>query len=351
MDTEETFHLRQIPGGIAMRLLLLIWGAFACAMAWTPGSLYAQPAPVVSSTEFEREANTTFETPDPIGELASLASFTVAGAAPSVERETLFDNLSLFGGLDGSKQPQDFGINAHFGGRIHANWGIPLVRDLGIGLQLGAGYNFSDNAVQVVERVLGPTNRQQYFQTVGLFQSTEFVRWGVAYDFLNQSYYDQFNLGQWRGKLEVILTEKDDVGVWVAFEGQDDQGFFGGTEVTLRPISQGNIFWTHIWEHQARTTIWAGMSEGHSQANAALGDLPRTHDCFVFGSELHIPLNDRVALYGQANFIRPADTGTVDATLGLVYYPGTSAYRARQQRFAPLFAVGNNPTFAQDLFR
>ena len=50
-------------------------------------------------------------------------------------RTGLFDNLSVFAGLDGSKQPQDFGINAQFGGRASVNWGIPLFESLGIGAQ------------------------------------------------------------------------------------------------------------------------------------------------------------------------------------------------------------------------
>ncbi len=49
------------------------------------------------------------------------------------ECEGLFDNVSGFLGLDGSKQPQDFGINAQFGGRASVNWGIPLVRSWGLG--------------------------------------------------------------------------------------------------------------------------------------------------------------------------------------------------------------------------
>jgi hypothetical protein len=43
----------------------------------------------------------------------------------------LLENLSLFGGLEGSKQPQDFGVNAHFGGRFHANMGLPLLPECG----------------------------------------------------------------------------------------------------------------------------------------------------------------------------------------------------------------------------
>ena len=271
-------------------------------------------------------------------------------ACPAV-REGLFDNFSLFGGLEGSKQPQDFGVNAHFGGRAHMNWGVPLIPSLGIGGQIGSGLNYTDNAVQVVERVQGTKDREQYFQTVGLFQSTENFRWGVAYDFLNQDYFDSFALGQWRVKAQARLTSKNEVGVWAAITGRDDLGFFGDIPVIMQPISQGNVYWTHVWNHEARTTLWAGMTEGHHESNVALGDLPYNDNSFVFGAEVHIPLNNYLALFGQANFISPSDTGTVDAYLGLAFYPAAKAYSIRRQRFSPLFAVANNPTFSVDLYR
>jgi hypothetical protein len=55
-------------------------------------------------------------------------------------------------------------------------------------------------------------------------------------------------------------------------------------------------------------------------------------------------------LYGQANFLTPADTGTVDAFLGIAYYPGGS-HGARERQFAPRLSVANNTTFANDLSR
>jgi len=89
------------------------------------------------------------------------------------ENDNCFDNLSLFLGLEGSKQPQDFGVNAHFGGRSSVNWGVPLWRDWGLGLQLGTSLNATANAVQVVERVEGTTGRTQSFSTLGIFQRFE----------------------------------------------------------------------------------------------------------------------------------------------------------------------------------
>ena len=52
------------------------------------------------------------------------------------------------------------------------------------------------------------------------------------------------------------------------------------------------------------------------------------------------------ALYGEANFILPADTGTVDAFLGVEFYPAGNAGGYRTNRFAPILRPAGSPTFA-----
>src|SRR5438552_82403 len=39
----------------------------------------------------------------------------------------VFDNLSLFAGLNIAKEPADLGVNENFGYRFAVNWGLPLV--------------------------------------------------------------------------------------------------------------------------------------------------------------------------------------------------------------------------------
>jgi hypothetical protein len=263
----------------------------------------------------------------------------------------LFDNLSFFGGLDGSKQPQDFGINAQFGGRASVNWGIPVVKPLGIGFQVGTAIDATADAVQVTSRIEGSAGRTQSFTTVGLFQRTEFgLSWGFAYDFLSESYYDSFTLGQWRLDLDYQLSPNNSIGVWSAISDRSDQGQFGSIPITLTPITQTNFYINHIWENNVRTMVWAGVANGHGQVNAVLGDLPRLKNTFEFGSQLEAPLNDHWAVFGQANFIMPADSGTVDAYLGLVYYLHGAA-RAHSSQFEPLQTVAAPTNFAVDLRR
>src|SRR4029077_17882474 len=87
----------------------------------------------------------------------------VPSIPPSSPQASVFDNLSLFVGPDGSKQPQDLGINANMGIRFSANWGFSLSEPLKLGAQVGVGSNISDNAVHVLDQIQGTTRRTQTF--------------------------------------------------------------------------------------------------------------------------------------------------------------------------------------------
>ncbi len=274
------------------------------------------------------------------------------GASDGCHRWYL-DNLSFFVGLEGSKEPQDFGVNANFGGRVSVNWGVPIWEQYGLGLQIGTSLNATSNAVQVFQRVDGQVGRTQNFTTVGFFQRTPIgLKWGAVYDFLEEDYYQDFHLGQWRLKLGYDLTPCNEIGGQASVASFGDNGFFAGSiPITLRPITQGSLYWRHTWETQVETTFWAGMAEGHSRPNLALGDLSRDQNEFLFGADIFVPLNNYVVLFGEANFIMPSASGTVDSYLGFEFYPGGGAQQARKNTFAPLFPVANSTSFSTDLIR
>lgn len=262
------------------------------------------------------------------------------------------DNLSLFLGYEGSKQPQDFGVNAHFGGRTAINWGVPIVEDWGLGLQIGSAINATANAVQVNERVDGNSSRTQSFTTIGLFQRFESgLKWGVVHDFLYQRYYDDFTLSQWRGYFGYQFSDRTELGVRMAFHEKEDEGFYATVPVQLRAIDQGSLYWRHTFQQGAQLGCWFGVAEGHNEPNVALGDLPRQDGVFAYGSDVFCPITDRMALFGEANFLTPADTGTVDAYLGVEIFPWGGARRARNRRSAPLQSVGGNTNMSVDLRR
>ncbi len=272
------------------------------------------------------------------------------------DKTGLLDHLSLFLGLEGAKQPQDYGVNAHFGGRFAADIGVPLVEEIGLGLQVGTSVNYTDNAVQVLERFGEATGRFQNYTTVGVFQRQDSgLVWGGAVDYLHQTYYDSADLVQFRGRVGWQVTENTEVGFLGAFSDDSDRNRVAGVPVTLTPLSQGSVYFNQRWESQAETMIWLGIAESHGERNLAFEALlmdprnPPAGERLVFGAEIHVPLNDHMALFGQGNFILPADSGTVDSFLGIAVYPFGGAKESRRSRYAPLLPVANSTTFSVDL--
>lgn len=271
------------------------------------------------------------------------------------------ENLVLFLGLEGSKQPQDFGANAHFGGRFSANLGLAVSEDLGLGLQIGTAINYTDNAVEVFERVGEVHGRSQSFTTIGLFQRhPSGVIWALAWDHLYQSYFDQNHLNQIRGRIGFRVTDRDEIGIRGAASHDSDRAVFNvfGTApfpVMIEPLSQGSVYWKHRFESDAETMFWIGVAESHGQRNVAFEAAfalppqePSGRD-LLFGAEIHVPLNDHWALFGQGNFVTPAYTGTVDSFLGFAFYPGGGARRTRQSAFTAVIPVASSTSMSVDL--
>ena len=80
-------------------------------------------------------------------------------------------------------------------------------------------------------------------------------------------------------------------------------------------------------------------------------DNSRDTHVLLYGAELYIPLSEKFAVTGAANLLTPASTGTVDAYLGVSFFPGHGAFRATGNTFAPLQSVANNPEMAINLRR
>ena len=269
---------------------------------------------------------------------------------PAEETSDWLRNLTLFGGIDGSKQPQDFGVNANLGLQGNLNTAVMLHEDSGLSLQAGTGIVASQNAVQVYELLGEATNRTQSYTTLGLFQKSDSgFLWAVAHDFLVEDSYDTFVLSQWRGRVGFDVNPCDQLGMTVQMRGLNDSGLFNGGPVSLRTINQGSVYWRHVWESRTQTTIWLGLADGHGENNAAFGPAPAQDTVPLIGADFLAPLNDHFALYGETNLIMPADTGTVDAFLGFQWFPGGGAFNARQSRTAPVFSVASPTTMSVDL--
>jgi hypothetical protein len=344
---------RHARRALAVRTIvsILLCASRTASGAEVPSPLSAQLAEPPAGVEWDAIPATAI--PPSVVTSDESGSVTLASHMATVDGGGVWDwrdTLSFFGGYEGSKQPQDFGINAHFGGRASVNFGMPLWEEMGLGAQIGTSINATANAVQVAERLGESSSRTQSFTTVGVFQRTSDIVWALGYDFLYQNYYDQFNLGQWRGRLGYYLSESNEVGVQAAVREIADAGQFNATTVLLRPITQGSVYWRHTWANQAQLGCFVGMAEGHSEANV-LGDFPRQDNPLVFGSDLFVPLGNYLALFGESNFMTPVDTGVVDSYLGVEIFPWGGSKQARRNGFRPVLPVANNTSMTIDLLR
>ena len=129
----------------------------------------------------------------------------------------------------------------------------------------------------------------------------------------------------------------------------DDKALFLDDQVTLRSINQGSVYIRHFFETGVQSTWWFGLVDEHGESNAVTGPSQARNESFVLGADFIAPLNDSLALYGETNLITPADTGTVDAFFGMIWYPSGGAKIAHRQRFAPMMPVAAATSFAVDL--
>jgi hypothetical protein len=265
--------------------------------------------------------------------------------------DSLLDNVSLLLALDASREPQDLGVNANFGGFIAANAGFAIIEDIGLGGQIGTGVTLSRAGVKVLRVLEGTRARQQWFSTAGLFHRDDGWHVGVVYDLQVESYYDRFFTGQLRGEVGVEITTRDEMGLWGTAAGFGDRGKVLASEVHVEPLAEISLYWQHRWQSGALTRFWGGVTESHHTDILELPDHHTTGPVINFGLEVFVPLNDYFAIYGQGHFITPSDTGTLDAYLGVVFYPGGGVSRARSNAYAPVLPVANNPTFSLDLRR
>jgi len=122
-----------------------------------------------------------------------------------------------------------------------------------------------------------------------------------------------------------------------------------GVPVRVRPINQVNASGGTFGR------VLPGRHSGLAGPRSTDGlcwcwpDQPAVSSALVYGADLQMPLND-FARYGEANFITPASSGTVDA-FWASYLSRRRARHALQKRFAPLLQTAGNTSFAVDLPR
>jgi hypothetical protein len=256
-------------------------------------------------------------------------------------------NLSLYTTVEAFKGPLDLDDrNGNFGLGFALNTGIPLASRLGVGLQAGTSAVLSNF---YGTQFTGATIRSQNFTTAGIFQQAPFLdrnlKWGFVYDWLNDDYYTTFMMGQWRVKLAYELDPCREIGIWACIPDKGDTARLGSRQTGLtidrfKPVTQGSLYYRRCWQGGIGTAAWLGLAEEPGQ--------------FVFGTDARIPITGRLALVGNFNYVLPSasaqpgqDEEMWNVSLGIELTPCWGANRCHNtDRYAPLFPLANNGTFA-----
>lgn len=248
--------------------------------------------------------------------------------------------------IESFKGPMDLdNQNGNFGTSFAINAGFIALKRWGIGLQGGASdilSNFHGT------RLTGEKIRSQNFTTVGLFQRVPFgngkTRWGFAYDWLHDDYFDSIRLGQWRVKLAYEWSCVNEIGLWANIPDRSDRARVddGGGPYhfeRFESVAQGNIYLRHFWENGAETTHWIGLAEQPGG--------------FIVGSSGRLPMGNHLALIGNFNYITPSEGGVNgqdremwQMAIGIEITPGCRTLGGRDRVNTPLLPLANNAAFA-----
>lgn len=231
----------------------------------------------------------------------------------------------------------------------------PYLMDYGIAAQIGASYGIYDWS----GRGSSPSGRQtgaqqQVFITGAIFEKTPCcsgVNLGIAYDWMWNKNASVFALdsaiSQLRFQGGYIFNQTDEWGLWATLDTQTAHKTSEGLPISFRAISQVNLYWKHLFENCAHTTIWAGLPYKKSlmYSNGRAGQ-------YILGASFHTPLTRQLSIDGHASYMRghSASGGQKQRTYAAnIYIELKWAFGDIEELLVqPYMPIGNNSNFITD---
>jgi len=265
-------------------------------------------------------------------------------------------NLIAFLATDGWANRGDDDHSNNFGARggINSGWSIDcLPCRLQLGGAFGAfdlrGRDSADGNAMNTEDI-----QQQTFVTVGFYKRScicvdRNLSWGLVYDHLFDDRWgeraESISVGQIRGQLGYALGAFDEVGARGSYAAKDDGFLLNGITIPVTVVDQLQAYWKHNWESGAETLVAFVSAQEPGQYGLA--------------AEARVPLNARLAIYGEGYYLSPSASAGDDqpngfansyaeeawsVSFGLIFYPGWKAYNPTISGYAglPLLPVANN---------
>ena len=280
------------------------------------------------------------------------------GAPPTCEQRPRLGLVGLFG-FDTFHGFSEGDYQSKFGAVMGLNAGGPLpgLDAVGIGWQIGSTFGVYDWDGRATG-IRDAQSMQQVFVTAGFFRKPACGRLslGVVYDWMIANNWGTFavspTLGQWRGQAEYAFSDFNGVGVWgtIADRSHTQQVF--NLSIVDRAVDQIDFFWHHKFCSGADSWLWMGIPD-HAKLDehGSLGE-------FIIGGGLQVPIGERLAVYGNMQYMRPTAAAGADASrlqtydlgVGVVWYPGRNAHTATVNGscWTPYMPIGNNANFLVD---
>jgi hypothetical protein len=265
-------------------------------------------------------------------------------------------------GFDTFQGISEGGYSSNFGAVAGVNSSVPLfgLSDYGFGWQTGLSYGVYDFEGRYEARPA--TSQQQFFVTTGFYRKAkddERLSFGMVYDWMVNDAWGVGattpTLGQWRAQAEWAFTESDAVGVRGAVRDRvayENTSFLNRDYLfTTRSVSYADLFWHHEFESKADTFLWFGFTQSDRlDGDGSLYD-------WLIGASGEVPLNDRIALYANAQYMHASASAGTDGwgesgynvSMGIAIYFGCAARdRSIHGTHGPYMPVANNSSFMVD---
>ena len=159
----------------------------------------------------------------------------------------------------------------------------------------------------------------------------------MAYDFLQDNYYETSNLQQIRSETGWVIDNVYEIGYYGAYGVGTDRVIDG----KLDPTDMFVLFARRNFENGGNGRIWGGAT-GNGDG--------------LLGADVWVPLGKGFAIENRINYLIPkegrGDTAQPRESWGLViqlvWYPGQNARCQQQNPYRAMFNVADNSLFMVD---
>jgi hypothetical protein len=261
-----------------------------------------------------------------------------------------WDDLTIFGGVQGFTGPKNLGQASSFGFHEGFNWGAPVPCFNGcLGMQFGARFTQSN----LSGASFSPDTRHQMFLTGGFFRRVDWgLQAGVAFDHLSDDWYTNTDLTQVRAEISWVFPCSHELGFWMANSTNED------TAATRIFVNQIPVDGVATWEATDLYAIfYRHQFACYEGANARLFAGFTGESDGLIGADFELPLTTDLALQTGFAYLVPEEAkgpaGIGDQQeswnvgISLVWYPGCGTANCKSY-FAPLLNVADNGSFMVD---